>query len=214
MIKKILVSILPPVIIYLLKPFKKIFDSKNSLFDGDDKLFKQILLNTKIYGEYGCGKSTIWVANNSECQILGVDSSEKWIDFVQSNMPRKNPRHVLKYVDLGPILDWGFPSSYRKRENFRDYTDSIWLHELKPDTVLIDGRFRVCCFLTSLIKGNPGTKVIFDDYTMREIYHIVEIFVKPKDLCGRQALFIIPDFDHETKSSIEDLIEKFRYVLD
>ena len=36
----------------------------------------------------------------------------------------------------------------------------VWL----DDCVLVDGRFRVCCFLTSLKNAEQGTRIIFDDY--------------------------------------------------
>ena len=40
-------------------------------------------------------------------------------------------------------------------------------NKLVPDLILIDGRFRVCCFLSSLKYGNVGTKILFDDYLFK-----------------------------------------------
>ena len=82
----------------------------------------------------------------------------------------------------------------------------------KPELVLIDGRFRVACFLFSLINGSPGTKIIFDDYVNRPHYHVVEEFIKPIETCGIQALFIIPkNLDY---NNIEKTIEQFVHVFD
>jgi hypothetical protein len=49
------------------------------LFVGDDRLFSQELGACRIYGEYGCGSSTIWVAHHSNDRILAMDSSPAWI---------------------------------------------------------------------------------------------------------------------------------------
>lgn len=42
---------------------KKQLDEER-LFDGDDYLFKKCLESSKIYGEYGSGKSSLWVGKN------------------------------------------------------------------------------------------------------------------------------------------------------
>ena len=53
-----------------------------SLFDGDDKLFKSYLKNCKLYFEYGVGASTRWVLENSNSNIIAVDTDKEWINFV------------------------------------------------------------------------------------------------------------------------------------
>ena len=59
MIKKIIKLLIPPIFPYL---YLKIFQTKNnSLFDGDDSLFKKSIKDIKIYGEYGCGLSSKWM---------------------------------------------------------------------------------------------------------------------------------------------------------
>ncbi len=64
---------------------------------------------------------------------------------------------------------------------------------LTPDLVLIDGRFRVACFLTTLLQARPGTIVLFDDYVGRnERYGQVETYVQPDRLVERMAVFTVP----------------------
>lgn len=41
---------------------------------------------------------------------------------------------------------------------------------------MIDGRFRVACFLYSLLCAETGTVILFDDYSLRFRYHLVEDF--------------------------------------
>ena len=55
-------------IIWFLSRFIPQIES-NVLFAGDDKLFKQILTNSKYYGEYGVGHSTKWVYKNTYAKI-------------------------------------------------------------------------------------------------------------------------------------------------
>ena len=49
---------------------------KGVIFDGDDRLFKEILSDTKIYGEYGCGNSTKWVLENTNAIVKSVETVE------------------------------------------------------------------------------------------------------------------------------------------
>ena len=60
-IKKNLRLLLPEKLINLYHKMVNHSDNSNILFRGDDSLFKKIIKNTNIYGEYGCGNSTKWV---------------------------------------------------------------------------------------------------------------------------------------------------------
>ena len=174
---------------------------KGVIFDGDDRLFKEILSNTKIYGEYGCGNSTKWVLENTNAIVKSVETVEEIAKKYDG----------VHYVNVGPITGWGRPESYEFRDKFVEYTYWIWQDD-KPDTVLVDGRFRVCCFLSSLKYADTGTKIIFDDYINYPVYHIVEKFVKREEECGRQCLFIVPDNIDYEELDIE--INNFRCVMD
>ena len=211
---EIIKDLLPPILFKGLSFLKNTFDAYrgNKLFGGDDQLFKEVLSKAKIYAEYGSGASTIWVAKNTNCQIYSVDSSQAWLDIVEKKAAESSRLH-LHYSNIGKTVRWGVPINYEMAENFFDYTDWVW-SKATPDVVLIDGRFRVCCFLVSILNANPGTTIIFDDYVEREYYHFVEKFVKPKAYCGRQALFIVPDEKNLDKKLIQNRIENFRYVFD
>jgi len=54
---------------------------------------------------------------------------------------------------------------------------------------LIDGRFRAACWLTCMIRATRPLTVLFDDYTERKPYHMVERFVAPTEIRGRMARF-------------------------
>ena len=180
------------------------------LFDGDDVAFKELVSKSALYVEYGCGQSTIWASQNSSARIISVDTSQEWVQRMKSRQSTTNPAEIY-WVDCGPVRDWGTPYDYRYRHQFADYiafpysiiTDS-------PDVVLVDGRFRVACFLTSLIHCAPGTPIIFDDYACRPEYHIVEAFCPAPLYSGRQAIFNTPEALDISQIRLE--IDKFSYV--
>ena len=79
------------------------------LFSRNDALFKRVLKNVKIYGEYGCGKSTVWVLRNTNAQVFSVDTSRYWINEVAKDDIENNARLMIKHVDLGDVGDYGYP---------------------------------------------------------------------------------------------------------
>ena len=180
------------------------------LFDGDDKLFKLYLKNCKLYFEYGVGASTRWVLANSNSNIIAVDTDKEWIDFV--NIKVSNMRVNLIWVNLGDLTKWGRPNSYKYRNSFIDYVSGVWNFKKQADVILIDGRFRVACFLYSLLHSKTGSVIIFDDYFDRSWYHIIEEVISLHDKCGRQAIFKVPKV-YDKKLTL-DLLNKFLYVFD
>lgn len=180
------------------------------LFDGDNALFLAALDGARVYGEYGLGASTLWVDRNTDACIIGVDTSAEWVTRTRAALNR--PGHDLRHVDVGPVAKWGRPRSYKKRRNFIRYVDGPWTGPAKPDVVLIDGRFRVACFLTCLGTADPGTVIVFDDYTQRPIYHLVEEVLRPEAVNDRQAMFVVPE-DLDTPA-IERLRDQFLMVMD
>ena len=79
---------------------------------------------------------------------------------------------------------------------------------------MIDGRFRVASFLTTLKKSKKGTKIIFDDYKSRPQYHVVEKIIKPKKMYFDQALFVVPEKKKMNITKINNLIKLFEFTLD
>jgi hypothetical protein len=184
----------------------------HTLFDGDDGLFKDIIKNTDTYFEYGCGKSTEFVCKYTNASIYAVDTSRDWVNSLQGLVSTSAPGRVnLNWVDVGEVADWGYPKSFERRENFKVYAQLMWLSKISPDLVLIDGRFRVFCFLTSIKCAPVGTKILFDDYMNRPFYHVVEEFCERIDACGRQALF---EVSKSAKSKVTDeILSTFQNVI-
>lgn len=99
----------------------------------------------------------------------------------------------INYCDIGSVRDWGIPSGAEGVRNYWRYPTTPWKisvdRNIRPDLILIDGRFRVACFLYSWICADEGTTILFDDYTVRPEYHVVERISEPVSTHGRLAEF-------------------------
>jgi len=180
-----------------------------ALFDGDDRLFIENVAGAGTYLEYGMGESTLWVLANTDAVVYAVDTSAHWVGQVCARAADPSRLHA-RWIDLGPLGDWGTPVTFARRHHFRDYVEGFWRDGVGPDFVLIDGRFRVACFLHSLLSAAPGTRILFDDYAGRPWYHAIEEFVVPAVKGRRQALFVVPErFD---RAEAEKAREHFLYV--
>lgn len=181
------------------------------LFEGENELFLKYLQNSNYYGEYGSGLSTIYVSNFSTVKGISAETDILWVYKIKDNLSSESNMELI-HIDLGKVLQFGRPESYVYKDKFKDYLNSLWVGRFKPDLVLIDGRFRVACFLTSLINAESGTHIIFDDYPSRPYYHIVEKFEKPILQNKRQAVFKVnKNYD---ENEIKYYLDKFEYVVD
>jgi hypothetical protein len=204
--------LLPPIILSTLRKMRKlILINRGALFDGDDDLFKKYVRNAKNYAEYGCGDSTIWASKNSTARIFSVDTSAEWIEIVKRQTDPS--RTKLNWIDCGPVGEWGRPKTLTHRKKFRSYAEAPWISDAKPDVILIDGKFRILCFLISYINAADGTIIIFDDYNNREMYHVIEEILRPELKCGRQAVFIVPIRKEIEINRAQELVNEFQFVL-
>jgi hypothetical protein len=156
---------------------------------------RERLADAKCYLEYGSGGSTVLAADLRVPRIISVDTSAEWFDKVKSSIDvGYGGKLETLYVDIGPTKKWGYPTSNTHVKRWPQYFVAPWKHvreaDLSPDLVLIDGRFRVSCFLASLAYAPIGTTLLFDDYVNRAHYHAVERLLKPINHYDRMAEFI------------------------
>ena len=184
-----------------------------NLFGGDGSRFCELAREAKVYLEYGCGQSTVWMANNTEALVFSVETDSSWIDAVRGSIDQKRLETVqLHHINLGETGDWGQPKNYDYMDRFENYPMGFWARVYpEPDLILIDGRFRVACFLATLLNAKIDSVIVFDDYVDRGSYHVVEKFVPLAELCGRQAIFRVPELPEKARNDVKSLFE--RYVL-
>lgn len=145
--------------------------------------------------EYGSGGSTVLAAETDGLKCFSVESDEVWASGLQSWLDKHIVGHDVHvhYSNIGATRDWGWPVNVRKTmiPRYLNYRRSVWQRPdfVHPDVILIDGRFRVGCFLTSISRIQKETVVLFDDYVNRNQYHVVEEFFAPTLTVGRMAKF-------------------------
>ena len=164
------------------------------------------LMNSKVYLEFGMGGSTVLAARVGVPYIFSVDSSLEWLDNITTEISTTPIRSKIKllHADLGKIGDWGHPIGQEKISNWPSYYSGPW-REMQSsgmcaDLVLIDGRFRIACFLYSILNLNPGSTIIWDDYLPRPEYHIIESILKPYQYVDSMAIFKITEIPDHRKT--------------
>jgi hypothetical protein len=162
--------------------------------------------------EYGSGGSTVLASEMGGKTIYSVESDSNWADSLKdylklSSTTLSMPQIV--HIDIGPTTVWGHPKDTAHWMKFKNYPLAPWVQTAgfaHPDIVLIDGRFRVACFLISVFMCQQRMKILFDDYIGRDKYARVEKVLKPSTFIGRMAVFdIIPtDIKRENISLLAD----------
>jgi hypothetical protein len=99
--------------------------------------------------------------------------------------------------NIGAVGKWGHPKTHDKWRQFHRYPAAVWdLDDFEtPDVVLIDGRFRAACLVTTMLRTEKPVTVLFDDFCDRQRYKIVERWVQPVEVRARMAKFNIEPTD-------------------
>lgn len=143
--------------------------------------------------EYGSGGSTVLGAEMPGKRIFSVESDKRWLGMMERWFAANPPlsRLSLHHGDIGPTKDWGAPVDDAQFRRWPSYPLSVWDRAdfEHPDVVLIDGRFRAACFLTALFRITRPVTVLWDDYTERVGYHVMESFAPLVRTHGRMAEF-------------------------
>jgi hypothetical protein len=157
--------------------------------------FQESLQRCRCYLEYGSGGSTVYAATLAEPPtIISVESDPAWIEKVRGAIGPAHGKLYLEHCDIGEVGHWGAPRNHGRITEFWRYTAAPWAIAARlaliPDTILIDGRFRVASFLFSLVSARVGTRILFDDYLDRPHYCVAERFCQVAETRGRMAVFV------------------------
>lgn len=177
--------------------------------------FKDKLKLVDFFIEYGAGGSTLLAAMQNTPNIVSVESDKLWMKRVERELSKVSSKSCIKLIhaDIGRVGPWGTPLGQIDGE--KNYAILPWTTEIygsSPLLVLIDGRFRITCFLTSLLWSPEGSHLLFDDYHDRDSYKVVENILKPCMRVGRSAVFIRPR--KIDKKAIERLIRDSKHDSD
>ncbi len=156
---------------------------------------REVYARARVILEYGSGGSTFVAAEVPGRLVMSVESDAAWSERIRTALAAARPEaqvHV-HHVDIGPTQRWGIPVDRRAAHRFHLYAASVWDAPFfrQPDVVLVDGRFRVACLLTAMVRSRAPVTVLFDDYANRAHYHWVEALARPVALHGRMAHFEI-----------------------
>lgn len=156
---------------------------------------------SKIYLEYGMGGSTI-LASQIVDKLFAVDSDRRFLDAVQKKLdeqPRRAACHLI-HANIGITGAWGRPvrrdyKPGREPAKWRAYPETPWFalkeQALEPDTILVDGRFRVASALATLrnLAADSESEILFDDYAERPWYHGLQDYAVLHAMHGRMGVF-------------------------
>lgn len=165
-------------------------------FDDETKLaFSQMISKSTCYLEYGSGGSTLYsLKKTMVSSVYSVESDALFINELLNVLTEEErSRLSMVSIDIGETGSWGNPVDESGIHNYWSYPSEVWEliadQDNYPDLILIDGRFRVACFLVSLLHARENTLIIFDDFYDRLHYQDVQKYLDVAQRVGRAAIF-------------------------
>jgi hypothetical protein len=167
---------------------------KISMPPVETEALKEIIDSAENIIEYGSGGSTLYAGKSKAKTIITTENDKNFLDKVISKYPKDGPKLFPVYSYTGLTGMWGYPLNDAEKHLWKNYPMSPWKiakeYDISPDTIIIDGRFRVASFLYSIGHAKSETAIFWDDYLNRKYYHVVEDICKPVAVFGRSALFV------------------------
>ncbi|MGH1579166.1 hypothetical protein [Planktotalea sp.] len=162
--------------------------------------------------EYGSGGSTVMASEMPNKTIFSVESSKLWTRQMRRwfNAAQPASMPMMQYINIGATGKWGSPVDTEGFQRYHLYPLSIWdAEEFKhPDVILVDGRFRVACALTAMLRCEQETTLLFDDYEGRKGYYVIEDYLEKQEVVGRMARFTVNKTDLP-RAKMTEIIGKF-----
>ncbi|MFT8244188.1 DUF4214 domain-containing protein [Roseomonas sp. BN140053] len=165
-------------------------------------LFRRVLAEPwRCYLEYGTGGSTAEAARLGTGRMVSVESDPRWLGKVAADpavaAALAAGRAELLPVELGPLGEWGTPADPGSRALWPRYAETGWAAleraGLRPDLVLVDGRFRVACCLSVALawdgEAPPPRVLVHDMGAVRPHYAAILDHFTPVEVAG--TLFLL-----------------------
>ena len=178
---------------------------------------KKRIINSKCFLEFGSGNTTIF-ANDNKTTFYSVESDRNFFTYMRKKKKIKN----ILFFSLGFVEFYSYPLFSSKILKFfyknkaKAYASKIFEklinNSIKPDLILVDGRYRVLCMLNifKFLKKNDLSKtcVVLDDFKDRQHYEIIKNFF---DISYSGRLGICYLKDQTSLISVDQLIEEYSH---
>lgn len=176
-------------------------------------LLKTLLASARRYVEFGAGGSTCLAAQTVSESVIAVDSSREWLDKVAASCAANaySVQPVLMHADIGELRDWGWPRDESQRAKWPAYHEAVWSRPeaASADTYMVDGRFRIACFMQIVLRCTPDAVIIIHDFSNRPNYGSVHMVAREIARASNLSAFIRRhDFDAGLASG---LLEQHRF---
>jgi len=163
------------------------FGGVNVHMDPEEReLFYKMVNQSSYYLEFGAGGSTAVVASSPNIKkAYSVESDPQWVSLLKKedvvSRAIADGRLELMWADTGAVGDWSYPKDNSSMSKWPNYSAPPLDDDFPFDTVLVDGRFRVACFLKTLRRIAPERRkeivLMVHDYTIRkDKYRAMEDF--------------------------------------
>lgn len=176
-------------------PMSALASDSSTMTPAEWAVLKRVLSTSVRFLEYGCGDSTRLAAGCTNIRsIVSVESNPAFVDsalrtHVEIRQAEACGRLEFRLADIGPTVGWGKPGDDSKRHLWPAYALAPYRHGFIPDTILIDGRFRVACGLAAALQCPPSATILIHDYANRFLYFILENFLDVVEIADRLAVF-------------------------
>lgn len=182
----------------------------------EEDLLTRYLQSSTKYLEFGSGESTKLALHSSSIErVDSVESSQHFVeDYFEDDeliwRAIDSNRLNFHYVDIGPTKDWGIPIDKTKKYLWPNYSLSIFRRKRDYDLVLIDGRFRVACALSSMLSIPSKCDYLIHDFPVLPELFVLLNFLEIKERAGTLVAF-------EKRRNIDSskahrLIMKYQYL--
>jgi hypothetical protein len=174
-------------------------------------LLESVLRCCRRYVEFGSGGSTVLAASLVKESVISVDSAVAWLDRVREACVEKECPIVptLLHADIGPLKEWGFPADASRKSTWPSYHSDIWKHpeSTGADFYLVDGRFRVACFMQVLLHGSSEALIGIHDFAARKYYHVIH--EAAREIARAESLSIFVRRTNIDQGQISRILDKY-----
>ena len=150
----------------------------------------ELLTTSRSFLEFGAGGSTLLALSSRCSRVTSVETDGALGSFLERLASVANTPHYECHVVLPEILGpWGHDYTPQPSEPVGARYVGLGAAATSPSLVLVDGRFRVACALSSAKNAKNAVTILMDDYGDRPEYFVVADYLGAPDMVGRMAVF-------------------------